>query len=141
MASDGFICNDIKLQMRQQVITAIKNTHIDSLEEKRAKLAKTHRIKPSNDRRKRRYMNSNSTCVLCHEEVPLMQNNHLLQHCKSLISTPVTLDHHKDLRAFSKRCLEIADRRLEQQAGISCTPLRSATRNPQILFGEKDGEV
>ena len=69
-----------------------------------------------------------------------MQSHHLLQHCSGLLSTPVTLDHHKDLRAFSKRCLEIADKRLGQQAGLACTPERGATRDPPMIFGRKDGE-
>ena len=140
MTDIGFICNDIKVQMRPQIIAAIKSTSIDTIEEKRAKLAKTHRIKPSSDRRKRRYENSSSICALCHEEVPLMQSHHLLQHCSGLLSTPVTLDHHKDLRAFSKRCLEIADKRLGQQAGLACTPERGAMRDPPLVFGDKDGE-
>ena len=103
-------------------------------------LTKTHQIKKSTDRRKRRYLNSNSICTLCHEEIPLLQQNHLMQHCRGLKSTPVLFDCHKDLRSFSKRCLEIADKRLETATGLHTTPSRTATRIPQLQFGARAGE-
>ena len=130
LLGDGFTCSDITLQMRPQIVEAVNGTHIDTILQKRASLAKLHKIKPSTDRRKRRFNNSNSTCTLCNEEVPLLQENHLLQHCTGLFSTPVILGDNKDIRAFSKRCLEIADKRLEVVTNLHMTP--TATRVPQL---------
>ena len=140
LLSGGFACSDITLQMRPQIVEAVNGTNIDTIIQKRASLAKLHKIKPSTDRRKRRFTNSNSICTLCNEEVPLLQENHLLQHCTGLASTPVILGDNKDMRSFSKRCLEIADKRLETARNLHTTPSRTATRVQPPQFGQRAGE-
>jgi len=134
--AEGFKCDQITLQMRPQIIQAIKNSDSKTIDQKRKDLAKTHQIKQPTDRRKRRYQNSNSVCTICNEEIPLLQENHLLQHCTGLKSSPVSLDINKDLRSFSKRCLEIADERLKSAHGLQVTPTRTA----RPRFGSRDGE-
>ena len=113
-----------------------------SYRQKVASLQKMHVIRPSKDRRKRRFTNSNSVCSVCREEVPLTQTNHLLQHCIGIMATPPVVDSNRDLRAFSKRCIEIAQKRLKPSSIATSTPTRAGipTRVAPLRWGLRDGE-
>jgi len=114
---------------------------VDSIINKRKQLEKTHKIKQPLEKRKRRYVNGNSTCPLCKEEIPFLQQTNLLQHCTGVRSTPVSLSGMRDYGSFSRRCLEIAEKRLamEREAVESPRP-EQPTRVSRLRFGLLDGE-
>ena len=82
----SFCCSDIIYQLRPSLVSTIFAQTPQSYRQKVASLQKMHVIRPSKDRRKRRFTNSNSVCSVCREEVPLTQTNHLLQHCTGIIT-------------------------------------------------------
>jgi len=114
---------------------------VESIRNKRKQLEKTHKIKKQLDNRKRRYVNGNSTCSLCREEIPFLQKNHLLQHCTGINATPVSLGGVRDYGSFSRRCLEIAEKRMAVTGeGEESATRETPTRAPRLRFGLRDGE-
>ena len=136
-----FQCSVVDLQFRPNVVQSILSESSSVIRSKRVSLSKINRIKPSVDKRKRRFSDSESVCSLCQESVPLSQKQHLLHHCRSLKSNPAHVGHVRDYRAFSKRCFEIAEKRLKVDSPHNADVIHHApTRTPGQEWGSDDGE-
>ena len=134
-------CSLVDLQFRPNVVQGILSESSSVIRSKRASLSKINRIKPPVDKRKRRFSDSESVCSLCQESVPLSQKQHLLHHCRSLKSNPAHVGHVRDYRAFSKRCFEIAEKRLKVDSPHNADVIHDApTRTPGQEWGSDDGE-